>query len=548
MPRLAEALDGGGTYALGRAQVPTFTNPNNVAIVTGVSAARNGIAGNHYRDARRRGGPGHRPELPARARRSTRPPSAAGVGVLCVTAKDKLRALLAAGGVPAFSAELRARAGARRRHAGDRGRRRAQPRHLRLAALALHDRPRRRARARGSRRQLVYASLTDFVQHAAAPGRADGRRLLPRDRRLDRARARRRLRRRPRRRPRHARQVATPTAAPTSASSTRRSRAAGVRSGHTLCPITDPYVVHHAALGSLAWVHLDDLDELDRARGALAALPGVEAVLDRCAAAEAFELPADRIGDLIVLADGDTVLGKSRGRARPQRAARHAALARRPARARRADDRHAPACATGRCAGAICATATSTTCCSTSSPDRRRLAQPSHPVHSPYSGELVGEAPVASRAADRGDARRRRRATANELSRHERSQILFAVADGLAADASELRGADHRRVRALPQGHPPRGRACGRRLPLRRDRGAARRRRDRSPGDVSAARARPPRAHAARCRSGWSRRSRRSTTRSTRSRTSSRRRSRPARRSCSSRRRRRRSARSRCSR
>ncbi len=43
----------------------------------------------------------------------------------------------------------------------------------------------------------------------------------------------------------------------------------------------------------------------------LAGLEGVEGVLDRCAAAEAFELPADRIGDLIVLGDGATVLGKS---------------------------------------------------------------------------------------------------------------------------------------------------------------------------------------------------------------------------------------------
>src|ERR1700733_11953281 len=51
MPRLGEALAAGGTYTLGRAQMPTFTNPNNVAIVSGVSAARNGIAGNHYRDA-----------------------------------------------------------------------------------------------------------------------------------------------------------------------------------------------------------------------------------------------------------------------------------------------------------------------------------------------------------------------------------------------------------------------------------------------------------------------------------------------------------------
>jgi phosphonoacetate hydrolase len=88
-------------------------------------------------------------------------------------------------------------------------------------------------------------------------------------------------------------------------------QAAGVRSGHTLCPITDPYVVHHAALGSLAWIHIDDLDELDHARGVIAALEGVEGVLDRGAAAEAFELPPDLIGDLIVLADGQTVLGKS---------------------------------------------------------------------------------------------------------------------------------------------------------------------------------------------------------------------------------------------
>ena len=64
---------------------------------------------------------------------------------------------------------------------------------------------------------------------------------------------------------------------------------AGVRGAHTLCPITDPYVVHHAALGSRAWVHLDDSDELDRARSVLAGLEGA-GVLDRSAAVEAFEL------------------------------------------------------------------------------------------------------------------------------------------------------------------------------------------------------------------------------------------------------------------
>ncbi len=104
MPRLAEALGSGGTYALGRAQVPTFTNPNNVAIVTGVSAAINGIAGNHYRDER-----GEEVQVtdPSFLRATTIHAAAhqQGISTLCVTAKDKLRALLASGGVPAFSAE-----------------------------------------------------------------------------------------------------------------------------------------------------------------------------------------------------------------------------------------------------------------------------------------------------------------------------------------------------------------------------------------------------------------------------------------------------------
>ena len=105
MPRLAEALDAGGTYARGVAQVPTFTNPNNVAIVTGVSAVRNGIAGNHYLD---QAGEEVQVTDPSFLRATTiyAAAAAAGIPVLCVTAKDKLRRLLACGDVPAFSAEL----------------------------------------------------------------------------------------------------------------------------------------------------------------------------------------------------------------------------------------------------------------------------------------------------------------------------------------------------------------------------------------------------------------------------------------------------------
>jgi phosphonoacetate hydrolase len=309
MPRLAEALDGGGTYRLAKAQVPTFTNPNNTSILTGVSAARHGIAGNHYRDRQ-----GAEVQLtdPRFLRATTihAAAAAAGISTVCVTAKDKLRALLAAGGVPAFSAER-----AREQHLDD-----GTP----VAALLEGPQPEiydwristytidlAVALAQRLGAKLVYASLTDFVPHAAAPGEALAHEFLrAADAAIGRAldagfivglaadhgmRAK-----------------TTADGQPNVRYLDEALSAAGVLGAHTVCPITDPYVVHHAALGSLAWVHLDDPDELERARGAIAALSGVEGVLDRFAAAEAFELPADRIGDLIVLGNENTALGRSR--------------------------------------------------------------------------------------------------------------------------------------------------------------------------------------------------------------------------------------------
>jgi phosphonoacetate hydrolase len=82
---------------------------------------------------------------------------------------------------------------------------------------------------------------------------------------------------------------------------------AGVEAFRVILPITDPYVVHHGALGSYATVYTADA----RAKAALEKVPGVEAVLTREEAAARFELPADRIGDLVVLGDRSTVLGKS---------------------------------------------------------------------------------------------------------------------------------------------------------------------------------------------------------------------------------------------
>src|SRR5262249_42878329 len=85
---------------------------------------------------------------------------------------------------------------------------------------------------------------------------------------------------------------------------------AGVRSARVVLPITDPYVVHHASLASACWVHVEP-EGLEQAEAVLRAVAGVESVWRRRQAADAFALPADRIGDLVVLADARTALGRS---------------------------------------------------------------------------------------------------------------------------------------------------------------------------------------------------------------------------------------------
>jgi phosphonoacetate hydrolase len=79
-----------------------------------------------------------------------------------------------------------------------------------------------------------------------------------------------------------------------------------------ILPITDPYVKHHGALGSYATVFLNERVPATAAMRLLNRQPGVELVLDRASAAATFDLPADRIGDLVVMSDRGTVLGKSR--------------------------------------------------------------------------------------------------------------------------------------------------------------------------------------------------------------------------------------------
>src|SRR5439155_1789353 len=80
-----------------------------------------------------------------------------------------------------------------------------------------------------------------------------------------------------------------------------------------ILPITDPYVAHHGALGSFAVVHLPPDVNARRKFNILHFLnhlPGVTEVYGRNAA-EKLELPADRLGDMVVISGRDVVLGRT---------------------------------------------------------------------------------------------------------------------------------------------------------------------------------------------------------------------------------------------
>ncbi len=96
MPCLRAMLDGGGSYHLGLAQMPSLTNPNNLSIVTGAPPSVHGIPGNHYLAPDGEEVQLVDPSIPAGAHRST-PLRRAGVRVLAVTTKNKLRRLLGGG-------------------------------------------------------------------------------------------------------------------------------------------------------------------------------------------------------------------------------------------------------------------------------------------------------------------------------------------------------------------------------------------------------------------------------------------------------------------
>ncbi len=293
-----------GYVATADAVVPTFTNPNNVSIVTGAPPSVHGIAGNYYLDRESGREIMMTDESLMRSETILALMARAEVRTAAVTAKDKLRRLLGRNldGI-CFSSEC---ADAEVEALVGRGRPDMYSADLSLFVLDAGAALLERGMAR-----LLYLSLSDYVQHAHAPGAPEAdafnRAIDDRVRRFvelgavvglvadhgmnDKARSN-----------------GEPNVV---FLEDELNRCFGPGAVRVICPITDPFVRHHGALGSFVRVYARGATNIPALMAASAELPGVALVLDAANAAHRFELPLDREGDFIVLGDANTAIGAS---------------------------------------------------------------------------------------------------------------------------------------------------------------------------------------------------------------------------------------------
>jgi phosphonoacetate hydrolase len=316
MPNL-ELILAKGTNLTAASVIPSFTNPNNLSIVTGAPPAVHGICGNYFFD--RDSGE----EVLMNDPKFLRAPTIfeafqrAGARVAVVTAKDKLRGLLGNklkfdGTAVSFSSEK-----ADQCTLADHGIEAV----LDLVAMPLPDvyslelsefvfaaGVKLLARFKPD---LMYLSTTDYIQHKFAPG-TDGANAFyaMMDRylgELDRAGAVIVLTADHGMKPKHGADGAPDVFY----LQDFLDDLLGKGAARVILPITDPYVVHHGALGSFATAYLPDGASSGEVIGKIAAEPGMHEVLGRDEACARYELPPDRIGDIVVVSRDTKVIGTS---------------------------------------------------------------------------------------------------------------------------------------------------------------------------------------------------------------------------------------------
>jgi phosphonoacetate hydrolase len=317
MPAL-KAIKEKGTVRMAHSVIPSFTNPNNLSIATGRPPSVHGICGNFLFD------PETGTEVMMNDVRFLRAPTIfsafynAGARVAVVTAKDKLRALLGAGlkfdedRAVCFSAE-KSDTTTKAEHGIDNASAyfgipvpevySAELSEFVFAAgvKLLED----------FKPDVMYLTTTDYVQHKYAPGVPEANAFYEMfDKylaQLDAMGAAIVVTADHGMKPKHHADGSPKVVYVQDLMDSWLGEAAA----RVILPITDPYVVHHGALGSFATAYLpagaDHADIIAR----LKAIDGIMVVVDKATACERFELPGDRIGDIVMVSGENMTIGTS---------------------------------------------------------------------------------------------------------------------------------------------------------------------------------------------------------------------------------------------
>jgi phosphonoacetate hydrolase len=315
LPAIAQCRDAG---FLGEAlsAMPSFTNPNNLSLVTGVPPAVHGVSGNFYLDRESGRTVMITGDEELRVPTLLSAMARAGMPTAVVTAKDKLRKALAKGlpigpnGI-AVSAEKADEARLETHGIADLPALVGAPVPDQYsAALSLFVLDAGLALLRAGRARLLYLSLSDYIQHRHAPDAPEARTFLRMaDARIGALIA-----------------AGALVAATADHGMTDMARPDGspnvvfvgdlldARLGagcaRVICPITDPFVRHHGALGGFLRVHLGPgAPPASEVAAMLAAEPGVALALTRAEACARFDMPPEMEGDVAVFGDRGVALG-----------------------------------------------------------------------------------------------------------------------------------------------------------------------------------------------------------------------------------------------
>jgi phosphonoacetate hydrolase len=305
-----------GFHATAKSCMPSFTNPNNVSIITGAPPSLHGIAGNFFLD--RETGEEKMITDDSLLRGSTllEQMHQRGVRIAAITAKDKLRKILAHGlnsGAICFSAERAADCTLEENGIADVENWLGQPAPTQYSGtLSLFVLDAGIKLLQEDRSDFLYLTLSDYIQHKYAPGSKEADDFMGAiDERLGKLA-----------------DLAPVVGVTGDHGMSQKSNPAGepnvlfleevlnekfgTDACRVICPITDPFVRHHGALGSFVRVYLKDVTQLKPMLAHCCSLPEVEEALSGEDAAREYEMPLDREGDIVVVSTKNAVIGSKR--------------------------------------------------------------------------------------------------------------------------------------------------------------------------------------------------------------------------------------------